>query len=579
MFSNTIKSLSKSVSAIVIAVVVGTSMASQTASGQTRNEIELPETEELRTGSVNVSIEQRAIERENCPFDGSDLTTNLHTVTFSSIGGEVLPASLMNSLSGVSVQSGTKALSVVCDIRDEANRALRRDGWIASVQIPQQELQNELSLQIIYARISEIRVMGDPGPYRDILTKRLQVLKEMDPLNEKDAERILLNISDIPGLEVRLGLAPDGGRPGEVIGNLTVTHEPYAFYLNARNYNAQRIGRETVYGRFEYYGLTGMGDVSYVGAQATADFQEQVIVQAGHEFAIPGTDVRLAGNATYAKSKPDLGDLDLDTQALQFNINASYPLMRTPRRRATVSGGFDYVDQTTDIGPFTLSKDSLRTLYLRGEFSGEQRRLNGAVTAAFDSFLEIRQGLNVFDATSPGQFGTSVTSGIPASRPFGVADALVVRGMADIFAPVTRQIGVNARVEGQWTNDPLLNFDEYSIGNLSIGRGYDPGANSGDRAIGGAFELRATVIEKPKYDIEIFGFYDVVKTENLDAFTPEPTRVLESIGGGLRFSFNDSVRAELTYASPMDRAIFSDDVKPPDRVLFSITTKFPSILR
>ena len=62
---------------------------------------------------------------------------------------------------------------------------------------------------------------------------------------------------------------------------------------------------------------------------------------------------------------------------------------------------------------------------------------------------------------------------------------------------------VRTRLEGQWTDDPLLNFDEYSIGNLSIGRGYDPGANSGDRAIGFAGEIGATVIDASEYRANI----------------------------------------------------------------------------
>ena len=35
---------------------------------------------------------------------------------------------------------------------------------------------------------------------------------------------------------------------------------------------------------------------------------------------------------------------------------------------------------------------------------------------------------------------------------------------------------LDLRAEGQFTNDPLTIPDQYSAGNLTIGRGYQPGA-------------------------------------------------------------------------------------------------------
>ena len=97
--------------------------------------------------------------------------------------------------------------------------------------------------------------------------------------------------------------------------------------------------------------------------------------------------------------------------------------------------------------------------------------------------------------------------------------------------------------------------------------------------MGGAFEVSADVPIGLRPKIQLFGFYDVVQVENLDFGTPDPIRTLESTGAGLRVSLGGDVQAELTYAKPLDRAIFSDEEKPSDRVLFSITTKFPAVFR
>ena len=39
------------------------------------------------------------------------------------------------------------------------------------------------------------------------------------------------------------------------------------------------------------------------------------------------------------------------------------------------------------------------------------------------------------------------------------------------------------------------------------------------------------------------------------------------------------VRAEIAYVEPLDRAFVFDASEPPSRVLFSISTRFPSLLR
>jgi hemolysin activation/secretion protein len=405
-------------------------------------------------------------------------------------------------------------------------------------------------------------------------------LQALDPLNERDAERILLNANDIPGLNVRLALAPSGEAPGQVVGNLSVEFERFAAVLNVRNYNARSIGRETAFARVDVNGLTGLSDVTFIGGQTTFDFDEQQIVQAGHEFGLGASGLRLGGQFTYAWAKPNVQDLDLETTTQLANIALTYPLVRTPLRSSNISLGFDYIDQDNSVGVADLSKDSLRTLYLRADTQGRVTRLDRSTVVAYSAFAEIRQGLDVFGATGfSGLFGFAETDGVAASRPFGDAEALVVRGGFDATVFLNETFDLRARVEGQWTDEPLLNFDEYSIGNLSIGRGYDPGANSGDRAIGFSGEAGVTVFDTEKARVQGFGFYDIVKLRNLDPFTSAPERTLSSVGGGIRVFFGEGINAEVAYAKPLDRALAIDAERPPERVLFTLTTRFPALFR
>lgn len=559
---------------------MGVSPLSAQSTGQTRTEVETPEVEPTRTSEVSTEFRRDGGARQSCPFDDSGPAVTINAVEFVDAREDVvLSEELRESLARVPQPGGEYPLTAICDIRDAANDALRRDGWIATVRVPEQTLDGTLRLNVISARLTEIRITGETGPYRERLQDLLLPLTELDPLNERDAERILLGANNIPGLEARLALAPAGEGEGEVIGNLSANYERFAAYANVRNYNAKSIGRETVFGRFEYYGLTGMSDITHVAAQATVDFEEQLIAEVGHEFGIGRDNIRVGTSFVYATAHPDIQDLDLSTETFLGNLAVSYPAIRTPKMAVDFTLGLDWVEQETSVGTVTLSKDAIRTVFVRAAVEGQKRRPNRTLALAYRAAIEARRGIGIFGATSRNQFNIAQTDGVTASRPFGKADATVVIGEAEATWFPIPQIDIRGLFEVQWTSDPLLNFDEYAIGNLSIGRGYDPGANSGDRAVGGIVEVGGTLFETLRHRLKVFGFFDIVRLENLDRGTPDPVRTLKSFGGGLRYSFGTGLNAELIYASPQDRPLFFDNEVPPDRILFSITTKFPALIR
>lgn len=535
-----------------------------------REEVTPPAPED--TTAPNVSIDSReAIVRSNCPFEGSDLTLNLSAVTYARPDGSPVQPDIADALSGVGFATGAQPLKVVCTIRDEANAALARAGYIASVQIPPQNIDTgTLRLDVITARLTEVRVRGTPGPYADTLAARVEQLKALDPLNERDAERALLLAGDIPGLDVQLALRPAGTAPGDVIGDLNITYRPFAILANAQNYNSRQLGRETVYLRAEAYGLTGLSDVTYIGAQSTVDFEEQRIAQIGHIFGLNSAGTTVGGRVTYAWSRPDLDVLDLRTDTLIAGVDVRHPLVRSLNSNVALAGGFDYVDQDTRVfnggTGALLNLDKLRIAYLRLE--GDYRSPAGQTGVSFslEGGIELRKGFDIFDATPQGSF--------QASRIAGNAEAFVVRADVDAVFGIGPIFSLAATARAQWTDDPLLNYEEFSLGNLTIGRGYDPGANSGDRAVGMRAEARATIPVGDDFGVQAFGFYDKVYLTNLDPFSTETDREFAAWGGGVRVTLPNRALLEVTYAKPEDRALSVDAGPPPERVLVSLTLQF-----
>jgi hemolysin activation/secretion protein len=517
-----------------------------------------------------------AIAQAACPFEDSDIRLTLSEVRFVRPDGSPLQPVIADTLAQVPVPTGEQSIRVVCDLRDQANAALNRDGWIASVQIPAQSIgSGVLELRVVTARITEVRVRGNPGPYRDVLESRISQLRGFDPLNKRDAERALLLSGDVPGLDVQLSLRPAGTQPGDVIGELAITYRPFTIFANVQNYNARALGRETGYVRAEYYGLTGLQDLTYIGASSTADFEEQRIAQVGHIFGLDNNGTSLGGRFTYAWSRPDLGALELKTDTLIAGFDLVTPLVRTVNTNLRIGIGFDYVDQETSVragnGLVPLNLDKLRIGFIRVSGDVLKRRGDGSTLFLLRAGLEARKGFDIFDATPVGSFvpGTALPSRID-----GNSRAYVVRGELDATLALGRIFSVAGTARGQWSNEPLLNYEEFSLGNLTIGRGYDPGSNSGDRAIGLRGEVRAAPPISDRVGTEIFGFVDNVWFTNLDRSSTETDRHIRSYGGGLRLTLPNAMLLEAQYARPRDRALTIDATPPTDRFLLSLTVQF-----
>lgn len=538
-----------------------------------RQEVTPPTPDTRAPSAVSVDA-SKAVELAPCPFDGSPLKLTISRLNFTRPDGSAVQSEIAAALARVTPPTGERPLSEVCAIRDRANAALRSAGWVASVKIPPQEITGgSLELQVVTARIVEIRVRGSAGAYEGILRRRIAQIQALDPLNEREAERLLLLAGDIPGLEVQLSLRPAGTEQGDVIGELTVASRRYAILGNLQNQNSRLTGRETAYLRGEVYGLTGQADVTYLGLSSTVDFQEQIVAQLGHVMGIDASGTTVGARFTYAWSRPDLGALDFRTNTLIAGFDVARPLMRSLRTNIRATGGFDYVDQRSVIRSGDLSvpltEDKLRVGFLGLDADHRALRFDGRTALALGGSVQVRKGFDIFDASEQGYRGGTLTSRIN-----GNASALVVRGALDGMVALGPIFSIAGQAQGQWANDPLLNYEQYSVGNLTIGRGYDPGVSTGDRAAAGRGELRVDLPISTRVGTQLLGFYDHVYLRNIDRSAIDRSRTFRSFGGGLRLSLPGLAVLDLIYARPLDKASRLDERKPPNRLLVSLTAQF-----
>lgn len=513
------------------------------------------------------------IERSPCPLDDpqyADIKVTLNDVTFNNLKelSQDELSSTWKPLVGTS-----QPISVLCEIRDAAGTLLRNKGYLAAVQVPTQKIENgQVRMEVIYARISTVRARGETRGAEAKLQQYLAALTEGEVFNQRRAERYLLLARDLPGYNVQLTLKPAGTGPGDLVAEVSVLREPYAVDLTIQNLSSEATGRFGGQLRAQAFGLTGLGDVTTLSYYATSDFSEQHIVQGSHEFRPGSEGLIVGGQLTYAWTKPDIAGLpanvSLDARTLFASVYARYPIIRSLSRNLWLGGGFDLVNQDVDlIAP--LTRDQIRVAWARLDLDAVDTA-RAVPRWRLSSALELRQGLAILDATRPCQ-GAACATSVPASRADASPTATVVRWQGEYERSLGR-VSFQLAPRAQYAFKPLFSFEEFSAGNFTVGRGYDPGELIGDNAIGTSAELRGPRLPFGKsrtVRIQPFVFGDVAWVWNKGVSGSER---LTSAGGGLRSEVGGRFRLDATLAVPLEKVGLQANRSKP-RFLVTLTTR------
>ncbi len=551
----------------------------------TREQVTPPAPERLEPPRPRLDVEG-GVERAPCALDRPEyqgISFTLTDVRFADLRG--LPAEALRPAFAPYV-GRQQPVAIICEIRDRAATILRDAGYVAAVEVPEQRIADGVvRFQVLMARLVGLRVRGEAGRAERLIAAYLGPLTEREVFNRFDAERALLLAGDLPGYGVRLALRSAGRARGEVIGEVVVTHMPVLADFTVQNFGSRELGRWGALARGQLFGLTGLGDRTLFALYATPDLDEQRSLQVAHDFRLGGGGLALGGQLTYAWAEPDLGDpaVSIESRTLFATIEASYPFVRRQARTLRGGLGFDLIDQDTEFNGLGFARDRLRVVFARLSYdalglpaanplySPAEPRWRLGATA------EARRGLAVLGAShgcGPDLTGCIGPDGVPPTRLEGDPTATVLRGTVDgEYRPAPRlTFALGAR--GQRSTQPLFSFEEFSAGNYTVGRGYDPGAILGDSGVGLQAELRygRAVPRAPgALTFEPFVFLDQAWTWNEDRLPPVPRQELTSIGGGVRAAWGDRLRLEALIAVPLDRTLFQPDRDP--RLLVTVTTR------
>ena len=413
---------------------------------------------------------------------------------------------------------------------------------------------------VVEGRITDLTILGSNPTARRQATAVLDPLVGRQPLSLAEVETAYELAQKVPDLSVD-GALRRGSQPGGM--DLVVAArraDPWRIYANVNNLYADPVGPWGVLVGADYSGATTYGDQASVQVYTSVPTGRQVLVRGSYAIGLNSSGTLLTASGLWGEASPkgSLAPLALATDIATLRFDVSQPLIERRQESLVADVALGGSNQRTKVfSSVGLSDDKLRDLNasLTGEQTGALGRWAGT--------LEVQQGLDFA--------GASHRNDADLSRAGGDPEATIWKLSGEAQSKPVAHVSFAVRTEMQYSDKPLTAPDQYTPGNLTIGRGYQPGVALGDSAIAGSFEARVGPFPVMRViQAQPFVFVDTVRLFNhpVAAFA---AHTLTSVGGGVRWEIAGKLHVDLVYADPLVAPLGIGDHRPPPRLLVNVT--------
>ncbi|MDX2074728.1 MAG: ShlB/FhaC/HecB family hemolysin secretion/activation protein [Alphaproteobacteria bacterium] len=459
------------------------------------------------------------------------------------------------------------AQSVARKITDMYQKA----GYVLSqAVVPQQEIsKGTLKIRIVEGFVSNIVIQGDikSDSEREIIAAHLASIKNQRPVNTKELERKLLLINDLPGATIRGLLRPSPTEFGAA--ELVVNVERKAFDASASvdNRGSKFVGPWQYNATVAANSLFGLYDRTQLRLTTSSPSKELRGFELQHDelLGTDGTKLSLLASRTHTEPGDSLKNIDIVGDSDLFEAKVTHPFIRSRQENLVARALFDVRNADTDVfNNVDFTKDRLRIARIGGNYNFfDQFRGNNFIDA------QLSQGLDAFGATDDGANRTNSN---------GEADFSKLNVDLSRLQPLPKNFSILATASGQYSLDPLLISEQFSLGGTSFGTAYDPAEVLGDSGISGKLELRYNgVVGSPYFNsYQLFTYYDIGRAWIREgAPNANDKRSLASWGGGVRTSFTENLSSSLEVAVPLTKPASNQGGHGDDaRIFFATTARF-----
>lgn len=597
--------LATSIGALLLSTTANSAFAQSVAPSTTPQDLQRatppkPEANRVTTvGQGQISL---------CPFSSSTIPVTINQVELSGgLNGAPTLSQAQIDKAFSDVRGKPTTLSVVCQIRQRLILAYRASGYpLTRVELPPQKISSDgvLRFTAVESTLQSVRIDDKvkSKPFTNIVegyANQLRGNTEGVPLRWANVERFALLMRDTPGVVARLELRPvtstgqasapaaveqpvpaptSGEVPIATPGQTSVAPldlyvslekpERFSGFVGVQRNSADVFGRYAGVLGGRVRGLLPWGGDELSGVVYSTQTGRQAVGLVTYEYHHP-SGLQLKGTAAYARTAPgrQFAPLDLRGKSYSVSLQASYPIILRSAFQWEGTAGFDYVNQENFV--FTdqaTSTDRVRVASLGTNVLWRDVQDRKAKVQAS---AEYRVGVDAFNASQKGDPHLARADAKPQSSLW----RLRAEGEYRIHRDWP---GISVAADAQIANKSLLSFEQYQVGNLTFGRGYDPGTVTGDRGYGGRVELlggRYAPKRLPDLQVEPYAFYDGAHVEQLSPTSLNPKRDLTSYGGGVRFRYSNKVSLDVGAAQALDIPGLNQK-KPGPQFLMNLAYQF-----
>jgi len=457
-------------------------------------------------------------------------------------------------------------LGDILDVADKIEAAYRDRGYLlVRAYVPPQRVRDGVfTINVVEGYLGGVTVQGGDRTTRHDIDGYLKPAKLSRPPLLSTVERGLLLTNDIPGVTATGVLKPSPDKPGASDLVIDIAQPPVTGGLAVDNRGSRFSGLWTLQGDVEFNSIFGADQLAATVTSSPSSL-EQIAGTLRYRRAIgdDGLIGTLVGTLTHGEPGSTLSAFHVLTDSWAAGARLTYPLIRSRAETLILDGGFTAQSARVDVaGP--VSHDQWRVVDLGGSY----QRAGFLGNAVWSTTFDAAQGLPILDATA---------NGAPTlSRLGGHTDFTKLTASTRLILPLVDAFSTALNVQGQVAFDRLITGEQIAFGGTQIGRGYDPGAITGDHGLGGSAELRYDIhfADSVVQAIEPYIYGDAAETWYMKHSLSLPDQNIVSVGGGVRFWLPYNIAGALEGAHTLKAVPGSDAGKESTKLLLDLAVRF-----
>lgn len=470
------------------------------------------------------------------------------------------------------------------------------------VLLPPQDASNGIiRLEVVEAKIGRVRVVGAKYTAPSKIRSDIPSFTEGQVPNFKHLERETAELNRAPDRQGTPLL-----KPGRVPGTFDVdikVEEQFPLHFDVEVNNDHNNGTDPIRlnASLRYTNLFQLGHtVAFTYAVAPKQRSDTEAFSGTYSAPIWDTpwSLLLIGRTSNTETAA-LGGVDVLSNGFEVGVRGIRILPQFGAFSHSFTFGFDYKNSKEDtvIGDTDPLQAPIRYWPVNASYTLQRNTENAQSSVTLGVTAGIRglgSGVNEFQGNTPrcaltptpndctpDQIAEDRANARDGRRAFSEPNFVV----ASLGADYTRNLGGDwltfVRLNGQYSNGPLIPSEQFSSGGLSTVRGYLISELTGDDGFQGSLEFRSPSLGKylgetigGQFDqLRVFAFADGSLTRRRRALPGEDSHgSIASAGGGLLIDMFGVIQSNLVVAIPLIDGAVSQYGDP--RFTFSVRAEF-----